>query len=309
MWAMASTPKSPVSKDFQGHLAMSLSLHTNAASLSIQNNLASNRVALNTSMTRLGTGFKINAAKDDAAGLQIATRLLAQTRGMSVAAQNTQNGISLMQTADGAFQEFSNILLRMKDLATKSADGATSDNDRTALQSEYSDLVKELNNIFSNTNYGGEKLLGAGDKLGSGAVSFQIGATAAETMDVDISDALATISGSIAAGGDIADGNIGTTAATAQDDARALITTLNDALDDVGEVRSQLGAAQNRLTHTFNNLQNMSTNTTDARGRIMDVDYASETANMTSKNILMQASTSMLRQSSQMSQMVLSLLQ
>lgn len=284
---------------------MSLSLHTNAASLSIQNNLASNRVALNTSMTRLGTGYKINSAKDDAAGLQIATRLLAQTRGMSVAAQNTQNGISLMQNAEGAFNEFTNILLRMKDLATQSADGSATDKDRTAQQSEYDDLVKELNNIFSNTTYGGEKLLAADGKLGSGTVTFQIGATAAETMDVDISTALGTISGSIASTGSIgASGAISTQTA-----ANALITTLSDALDDVGEVRSQLGAAQNRLTHTFNNLQNMSTNTTDARGRITDVDYASETANMTSKNILMQASTSMLRQSSQMSQMVLSLLQ
>ncbi|MBD9370941.1 flagellin [Xanthomonas sp. XNM01] len=284
---------------------MSLSLHTNAASLSIQNNLASNRVALNTSMTRLGTGYKINSAKDDAAGLQIATRLLAQTRGMSVAAQNTQNGISLMQNAEGAFNEFTNILLRMKDLATQSADGSATDKDRTAQQSEYDDLVKELNNIFSNTTYGGEKLLAADGKLGSGTVTFQIGATAAETMEVDISTALGTISGSIASTGSIgASGAISTQTA-----ANALITTLSDALDDVGEVRSQLGAAQNRLTHTFNNLQNMSTNTTDARGRITDVDYASETANMTSKNILMQASTSMLRQSSQMSQMVLSLLQ
>ncbi len=282
-----------------------LSLHTNAASLSIQNNLASNRTALTTSMTRLGTGFKINSAKDDAAGLQIATRLLAQTRGMTVAAQNTQNGISLMQTAEGAFSEFTNILLRMKDLATQSADGSATENDRTALQSEYDDLVKELNNIFSNTAYGGEKLLAAEGKLGSGAVTFQIGATAAETMDVDISSTLGTISGAI---GDT--GSIGVSGAiTTQTAANALITTLSDSLDDVGEIRSQLGAAQNRLTHTYNNLQNMTTNTTDARGRITDVDYASETANMTSKNILMQASTSMLRQSSQMSQMVLSLLQ
>lgn len=282
-----------------------LSLHTNAASLSIQNTLASNRSELSTSMTRLGTGYKINAAKDDAAGLQIATRLLAQTRGMSVASQNTQNGISLMQTAEGAFQEFSNILLRMKDLATQSADGSTTADDRTALQSEYDELVKELNNIFNNTSYGGEKLFT--DKLGSGAVTFQIGATAAETMDVDISTILTTISGSIAAAGDIGAGNISGT--DGQSDANALITTLSEALDDVGEARSQLGAAQNRLTHTYNNLQNMSTNTTEAHGRIMDVDYASETANMTSKNILMQASTSMLKQSSQMSQMVLSLLQ
>ncbi|RRN81029.1 MULTISPECIES: flagellin [Pseudoxanthomonas] len=275
-----------------------LSLHTNSAGLTIRNNLASSNAALSTSMTRLGTGYKINSAADDAAGLQIATRLLAQTRGMSVAAQNTQNGISLMQTAEGALQEFTNIVLRMKDLATQAADGSTTTSDLTALDAEYQDLVKELGNILSNTTYGGEALLDGGKLAGS--VSFQIGATAAETMSVDISADITKLK-------DFQ----GTNASdlTTSGNASALISTLNTTLDDVGAARSKLGAAQNRLTHTYNNLQNMQTNTTDARGRIMDVDYASETANMTAKNILMQAGTSMLKQSSQMSQMVLSLLQ
>jgi len=275
-----------------------LSLHTNTAGLTIRTNLAANNSALSTSMTRLGTGYKINSAADDAAGLQIATRLLAQTRGMSVAAQNTQNGISLMQTAEGAFQEFTNIVLRMKDLATQGADGATTDDDLAALAAEYDELVLELTNIIDNTTYGGESLFATGGKLAA-AVSFQIGATGAEKMEVDISEALEAITDFIADPGELTDVTEATTA----------IGTLNDALDSIGTARAKLGAAQNRLTHTFNNLQNMQTNTTDARGRIMDIDYASETANMTSKNILMQAGTSMLKQSSQMSQMVLSLLQ
>src|SRR5690606_29210822 len=274
-----------------------LSLHTNTAGLTIRTNLAANNSALSTSMTRLGTGYKINSAADDAAGLQIATRLLAQTRGMSVASQNTQNGISLMQTAEGAFQEFTNIVLRMKDLATQAADGATTADDRAALAAEYTELTAELGNILTNTTYGGEALF-AGGKL-EDAVSFQIGATGAEKMEVDVSAELGALTGFHAAPGALTNATTSTTA----------IATLDGALKSIGEARAKLGAAQNRLTHTFNNLQNMQTNTTDARGRIMDIDYASETANMTSKNILMQAGTSMLKQSSQMSQMVLSLLQ
>lgn len=275
-----------------------LSLHTNASVLNIQNTLASNKSALNTSMTRLGTGYKINSAADDAAGLQIATRLLAQTRGMTVAAQNTQNGISLMQTAEGAFQEFTNIVLRMKDLATQAADGATTDDDRAALAAEYTALIDELGNILNNTTYGGEALFATGGKL-AGALSFQIGATAAETMSVDITAELGEIDSFVNDPGELGDAT----------NSAAAIGKLNDALKAIGAARAKLGAAQNRLTHTYNNLQNMITNTTDARGRIMDVDYARETANMTSQSILMQASTSMLKQSSQMSQMVLSLLQ
>jgi len=280
-----------------------LSLHTNTASLTIQNALSTNQAALNNSMTRLGTGYRINSAADDAAGLQIATRLSAQTSGMAVASQNTQNGISLVQTADGAFDEFSNILVRMKDLATQSADGAATADDRTALDQEYTSLVAELNNIFTNTTYGGEALFATGGKLAA-SISFQIGATSAESMDVDVSGDLTTLSGLITAGGAVADGDL-----TSQTAANTLIDTLADALDSVGTVRSSLGAAQNRLTHVANNLNNMQTNTSDAAGRIMDVDYASETANMSQQNILMQASTSMLKQSSEMSQMVLSLLQ
>lgn len=149
-----------------------LSLHTNSASLSIQNTLANTRSALDTSMTRLGTGYRINSAKDDAAGLQIATRLAAQTRGMAVAMQNTQNGMSMLQTADGAFNETGNILLRMKDLATQAADASSTAKDKDAMQAEFDALGAELANIMTNTAYGGEKLLDETGKL-SGAMTFQ----------------------------------------------------------------------------------------------------------------------------------------
>jgi flagellin len=289
-----------------------LSLHTNAAALSTTAAVGSNQKALSTSMTRLGTGYRINSAMDDAAGLQIATRLEAQTRGMSVAMRNTQNGISMMQVAEGAFEEVTNILMRMKDLATESATASATDDDRTAMQSEFDALGSELANIFKNTSFGGEKLFGdtgTPDGKLSTALTFQIGATSDETMEVDASDALTTLAGTLdSVSGMFNTGTSGDEIAAATD-ANTMIDTLADALDDVGALRSQLGAASNRLDHVYNNLSNMSTNTTEARSRIMDVDYASETANMTSKQLLMQASTSMLKQSSSMSQLVLSLMQ
>jgi len=293
-----------------------LSLHTNAAALSTTAAVGSNQKALSTSMTRLGTGYRINSAMDDAAGLQIATRLEAQTRGMSVAMRNTQNGISMMQVAEGAFEEVTNILMRMKDLATESATASATDDDRTAMQSEFDALGSELANIIQNTSFGGEKLFSSGTTLdGTGgklsdALTFQIGATSDETMEVDASDALGDLATALA---DISTMFAATPAAGTEisdaTDANGMIDTIADALDDVGSLRSQLGAASNRLDHVYNNLSNMSTNTTEARSRIMDVDYASETANMTSKQLLMQASTSMLKQSSSMSQLVLSLMQ
>ncbi|MBK1615528.1 Lateral flagellin [Rubrivivax gelatinosus] len=301
-----------------------LSLHTNAASLSTQTAVSNTQRNLSASLTKLGTGYRINSAMDDAAGLQIATRLDAQTRGMSVAQKNTQNGISMMQTAEGAFAETTSILLRMKDLATEAANGSSTADDMTAMQAEYDALGRELTNIVKNTSFGGQKLFGVGtdaaavtggaSTLGKGAgVTFQIGASAAETMVVNVSDSLAALTAD--------DGSLGllsTTYQTTADattvgteltaSANATITKLDTALADVGEVRSALGAASNRLDHVYNNLSNMSTNTSAAKSRIMDVDFASETANMTSKQLLLQAGTSMLKQSSSMSQLALSLL-
>lgn len=293
-----------------------LSLHTNAAALTSQNAVSSTQKSLSSSMSRLGTGYRINSAMDDAAGLQIATRLQSQTRGMAVAMRNTQNGISMMQTAEGAFTEVTDMLQRMKDLATEAASDSNSTTDKTAMQAEYDALGSELANIVKNTGFGGAKLFssgttldGTGGKL-SAAMSFQIGSDAAEVMTVDVSTtlgALATALGSVSteyattpAGG----AEVSTTSA-----ANGSITTLNTALDAVGTLRASLGASSNRLDHVYNNLSSMSTNTTQARSRIMDVDYASETANMTSQQLLLQAGTAMLKQASSTSQLVLSLMQ
>ncbi len=284
-----------------------LSLNTNAAALTSQNSVSVTQKQLSTSMTRLGTGYRINSAMDDAAGLQIATRLNAQSRGMAVAQRNTQNGISMMQTAEGAFSEVTDILLRMKDLATEAFTASTSTNDKTALQAEYDALGIELSNIVTNTSFGGANLLGAGGKL-SAAMNFQIGSSAGETMSINLSTDLTTLKTAL---GNVSDTYTvpGTPGVELTGGTNAIITTIDGALDNVGTLRSGLGAASNRLDHVYNNLSNMRTNTEQARGRIMDVDYATETSNMTSKQMLMQASTSMLKQSSSMSQLVMSLMQ
>ena len=277
-----------------------LSLHTNAAALSAQNAISKTQSNLSTSMTRLSTGYRINSAMDDAAGLQIASRLKAQSSGMSVAMRNTQNATALMQTAEGALDEMSNIVVRMKDLATQAADTGSTTKDKAAMDAEFKELGKELVNIMDNTSFGGAKLLGAAGTL-SAAMTFQIGADAAETMAVDLSAGRTLVQTSVTAGAAAA-----ITTATL---ATAQITAMNTAIDSIGSLRSALGASANRLEHVNNNLANISTNTKQATGLIMDVDFASESANMTSSQMLMQASTAMLKQSNSMSSMVMSLLQ
>ena len=287
-----------------------LSLHTNAAAMNIQKAIGNTRSNLNQTMTRLGTGLRINSAKDDAAGLQIAVRLQAQTRGMGVAMQNTQNASSLLQTADGALSEVTNILYRMKDLATQAADGSSSADDKKAMQAEYDALGKELNNIMKNTSYGGAKLLDKTAGVLAKEITFQIGASKDETMKVDFSTKITNtdtkFEGLSATYKDPTATAAGTELTAT---ANATIDLVSKALDDVGALRSDVGAAENRLGHVYNNLGNMSMNTADAEGRIMDADMATESAKMSSQQVLMQAGMAMLKQTSSMNQMVLSLIQ
>ncbi|MBO9688610.1 flagellin N-terminal helical domain-containing protein [Roseateles chitosanitabidus] len=290
-----------------------LSLHTNAAALSTQNSLSSTQKSLATSMTRLGTGYRVNSAMDDAAGLQIATRLDSQTRGMAVAQRNTQNGISMLQTGEGALNEVSNILLRMKDLATEAFSASSTATDKTAMQGEYDALGTELTNIVKNTSFGGTQLFSNGTTIDgtlgkmSAAMNFQIGASAGETMSVNASTQLTALTTSLAA---ISTQYAATPAAGTELSATAntLLTTIGTAIDKVGELRATFGAAANRLDHVYNNLQNMSTNTSAAKGRIMDTDFAAESSTMTTKQMLMQSGTAMLKQSNSMSGLVMSLL-
>ncbi|HEY4367410.1 MAG TPA: flagellin [Steroidobacteraceae bacterium] len=291
-----------------------LSLHTNAAALSSQNALGNSQRDLTTSLTRLGTGYRVNSAMDDAAGLQIAVRLDSQTRGMTVAQKNTQNGISMMQTAEGAFTELTNVLLRMKDLSTEAFNASTTADDKTALQAEFDALGTELGNIVKNTSFGGAKLFSDGtttdgsNGLLSAAITFQIGAGSSETMDVDTATSLTAIATAV----DAVTSNYGTPGTAGTEltaGTNAILDNIDTALTDVGTMRAQLGASANRLDHVYNNLGNMITNTVASRGRIMDVDYASETSNSTSKQMLLQAGTSALKQSSSLSQLVMSLMQ
>lgn len=282
-----------------------LSLHTNNAALSAQNSITRTQTQLSTSMTRLSTGFRINSAMDDAAGLQIATRLKAQTSGMTVAMSNTQNSTSMLQTAEGAFDEVTNMLIRMKDLATQAADASSGAKDKTAMQSEYDALGLELSNVMKNTTFGGNKLLVNGTLASS--MTFQIGASQSETMAFDVSAKMTSLVASLTS----ATANYAATAGGSEltGSANATIALLETAIGDVGTVRSALGAAANRLDHVNTNLSNIATNTKAATGRIMDVDFATESSNMTSSQMLLQAGTAMLKQSNSMSSMVMSLLQ
>lgn len=276
---------------------MAISIHTNYAALLTQTNMAKSNNALGVSQQRLGTGFRVNSAADDAAGLQIATRLNAQGRGQAVAQRNAQDGISLLQTAEGALNEFSNIVLRMKDLAIQASNGTNSDDDLKALDAEYGQLKAELQNIMDNTSYGADNnLFASGGKLTT-ALTLQIGSSAAETLDVEVHTQIAAI-------------DLTTIAAdiTASGAANGEISKLDTLLTQVGEARGAMGANINRLNHTINNLANMADNTNTAMGRIMDTDFAAESTKMTKQNMLMQSSVAMLKQTSQMGGLALSLL-
>ncbi|MGV7206794.1 flagellin [Oxalobacteraceae bacterium A2-2] len=284
-----------------------LSLHTNNAALSAQNAIAKTQSNLSTSMTRLSTGYRINSASDDAAGLQIATRLKAQTSGMSVAMKNTQNATSMLQTASGAFTEVTNMLVRMKDLATQAADASSSDSDQDAMQAEFNALGQELANVMNNTTFGGTTLLTSGTL--SKDMTFQIGASSSETMKVSVSKSLDNLTKALSSAS--ANYKAASTGASelSTTNANNTIKLLTDAIDKVGVVNSALGATINRLDHINSNLSNISTNTEAASGRIMDADFATESASMTSSQMLLQAGTAMLKQTNSMSSLVMSLLQ
>lgn len=283
---------------------MALSIHTNYSALTTNTALNKSNNALATNQQRLGTGLRINSAADDAAGLQIATRLNAQSRGMGVAMRNTSDAVSMLQTAEGAFSEMTDIVQRMKDLATQAANGTNSADDLSALQAEYAELGKEVNNILTNTKYAGEALLKDG-KLDA-AVTFQIGASASETLSLDVNAELKKLTDA----GDLVDGiAINLTAASgAAAGPQGGINKLEGALNDIGSLRAALGANINRLNHTSNNLANMKDNTEMAKGRIMDADFAMESANMSKNSMLMQSGISMLKQAGQMPGMVMGLL-
>lgn len=295
-----------------------LSINTNAASMAAVNAINTSNSSLATSMERLATGNRINSSADDAAGKQIANRLQAQSSGMSQAMRNVSDATAMLQTADGTFDEMNNILGRMQDLATQAANGTYSDDDRAAMQSEFDELGQQMSDMMQNTTYGGTNLFGAsGGLFSSGAVSFQVGAESSDTMSVDISSQLTSLTSSLGslsdafsadqAGSSFTSGS-GTELMTASS-ANQTISAVQSTMAQVGRIQSSLGASINRLNDTAANLQNMKDNTDAAVGNIMDTDYATEASNMTKQQMLMQTGISMLKQSNSMSSMVSSLLQ
>jgi len=280
---------------------MAQMIMTNLASLNAQRNLNSSQSSLQTSLQRLSSGLRVNSAKDDAAGLAIAERMNAQVKGMNVAIRNANDGISLAQTAEGALGKIGDNLQRMRELAVQSANDTNGTTDRTSLDNEYKALALENERVIANTKFNGQELLtGAGGT--AGVFTFQVGANTAADNQVSITTTdIATAMGTNTQGGTATLGATSALALTAVDD-------IDTAIDAISSARSTMGASQNRFEAVISNLQVSSENTAAARGRIMDADYATETANLSRTQILQQAGTAMLAQANQLPQSVLSLL-
>ncbi|MBP5966025.1 flagellin domain-containing protein [Pseudomonas iridis] len=283
---------------------MALTVNTNTTSLNVQKNLNKASDALSTSMQRLSSGLKINSAKDDAAGLQISTRMQSQIRGGNQAIQNANDGISVAQTAEGALQATTDILQRMRELAVKARTGTNGTADQKATNLEFADMSDEISRIAASTNLNGKNLLDGS----AGTVTLQVGANTGTANHIDLvlnskfdAVSLSVDKGTLAL--------TGTDVATAGTNIDAAITAIDAAIAAIGDTRASLGASQNRLTSTISNLQNIVENTTAAQGRVQDTDFAAETANLTKQQTLQQASTSVLAQANQLPSAVLKLLQ
>jgi len=276
---------------------MALTVNTNIASLNAQRNLTTTQTQLNKSLQRLSSGLRINSAADDAAGLSISEGMRSQIRSMNQAVRNANDGVSLVQTAEGALNEVSNILVRMRELATQSATGTVSSEQRAYIDNEFTQLKNEIDRISSATQFNGTNLLA---NASGATVSFQVGAgaTANDVISVTIS---ASSASSIGVGTASVSGATGASATAA-------LTAIDSAITSVSNIRGTLGAIQNRLQSTINNLQVSVENLSAAESRIRDVDVASETAAMTRAQILTQAGTSILAQANQTPQSALSLL-
>ena len=283
----------------------SMVINTNVISLNSQRMLNKTNDSLQTSMQRLSSGLRVNSAKDDAAGLAIADRMTSQIRGMTVAVRNANDGISMAQTAEAAMGELTNTLQRMRDLAVQSANfGAVSSSDRQKLQDEYKQLGQEVRRIIKNTTFNDKTIL-------TGSLShtnFQVGANTNATNQISIfvtnlltADGLSLIA---SATPDLSIGSVATSTKV-----RSAIDTIDKAIKAIDSGRSKLGAVQNRFMTTISNLQSAIENQSAARSRIMDADFAAETAALSRAQILQQAGTAMLAQANQTQQGVLQLLQ
>lgn len=271
-------------------------INTNVKSILAQNALVTNDRSLTKSMQQLSTGKRINTAADDAAGLAISSRMTSQVRGLNQGVRNANDGISMLQTAEGATQEISNMLQRMRELAVQAANDTYGTTDRTAIKTEVTELASEITRISSNTQWNGMSVLAS-----ASTYTFQVGSGSSSTSSIDVSFST-TMSAS----------NLGVSSAsldlTSNTFAQASIASIDTAISSVNTFRSTLGAKINRLTSAADNLANISMNTAASRSRIEDADYAQATTELARAQIIQQAGTAMLAQANQQPQAVLSLL-
>jgi len=280
---------------------MGMTINTNVMSINAQRNSAANDNSLATSLQRLSSGLRVNSAKDDAAGLAIASRMDAQARGMNVAVRNANDGISLVQTAESGMAVIGDMLQRMRELAVQGSNGTNSVSDLTALKAEYDQLIEEITRTTESVKFNGVSLLDTTDD-----VVLQVGADETQTITISATDSL-----NIAADTDLTaatGSSFGIVPEDAYDDNGENVTLIDDAIQAVNTFRSQLGSYQNRINYTISFLQSASENQQAARGRIMDADFAVETANLSRAQILKQAGTAMVAQANQLPQGVLALL-
>jgi flagellin len=255
-------------------------------------------------MERLSSGSRINSAKDDAAGLQISNRLTSQINGLNVAARNANDGISMAQTAEGALQESTNILQRMRELTLQAANGSNSQEDLNSIQAEIDSSNAELDRIASTTSFGNVKLLDGN----AGTVNFQVGSEGSTSDQISIDFTSDGTQGFSSVNLGVDGVEVNGAATFDQGDLDTALTAIDDAIAAIDTKRADFGAVQNRLESTISNLQNIAENVSASRSRIMDTDYAAETANLTKNQIMQQAGTAMLSQANQLPQAVLSLL-
>ena len=287
-------------------------VNTNVGATIAQNALMKNEREMNTAMERLSTGSRINGAKDDAAGLAISSRMTSQIRGLDMGIRNANDAISMLQTADGAMVEVTNMLQRMRELAIQASNGTTTEDDRNYLNAEYANLITEMERIANNTQWNGRSILqGDANAAGDSTVKFQVGANGGQTVAVDFGD----ISQSGGATFQAFSAAATTAAISAQTTASAITTgtaavnAIDSAITAVNTQRATFGAAVNQLTYAIDNLASVKVNAEASRSRVLDADYARETSELARTQIIQQAGTAMLAQANQLPQTVLSLLQ
>jgi flagellin len=281
---------------------MPMTINTNLLSLNAQRNLNGSQSALATSMQRLSSGLRVNSAKDDAAGLSIAERMNTQVRGMNVAQRNANDGISLAQTADGALASVSDTLQRMRELAVQARNSTNSSSDRDSLNQEFSQLASEIQRVLGGTTFNGSAILAGG----AGTLTFQVGPNVTSNDTISVATKNLTTASTITNVTNVSV-VINSTASVAA--IGSVITNLDTAIDAVNTQRATFGATQNRFAAVISNLQISAENQSAARSRIMDADFATETAALSRAQILQSAGTAMVAQANQAPQSVLKLLQ